>query len=139
MDLHAGKRSRTAMVGFTLVEVLVAISVMALLATMSWRGLDSMARSQETGQTRSDELLVMQAAFAQWRTDLESLEELPATAPLDWNGVRSAWCDGLTSPADRGCRWSPGLCGMDSGADGSPPPSKRGRNGKAPGLKHQSG
>ena len=32
--------------GFTLVELLVALFAMALLAIMSWRGLDGMTRAQ---------------------------------------------------------------------------------------------
>ena len=39
--------------GFTLVELLVAIAVMALLAIASWRGLDGMARSQQLTRERT--------------------------------------------------------------------------------------
>ncbi len=47
-------QGRHAVRGFTLVEVLVAISVMALMALMTWRGLDGMLRSQRELQTRAD-------------------------------------------------------------------------------------
>ena len=36
--------------GFTLVELLVALMVMALLAVLSWRGLDGMTRAQTQTQ-----------------------------------------------------------------------------------------
>ena len=41
-----------AVLGFTLVELLVAIAVMALLAIVSWRGLDGMARSEQQARAR---------------------------------------------------------------------------------------
>lgn len=72
--------------GFTLVELLVALSVMALLALVSWRGLDGMVRTQEQTRTRGDALLVLQAVLAQWGTDLDALQTLPQTTPLDWDG-----------------------------------------------------
>ena len=37
--------------GFTLVEVLVAISVMAIMALMAWRGMDSMLRTRASSST----------------------------------------------------------------------------------------
>jgi len=72
--------------GFTLIEVLVAISVMALMSLMSWRGLDGMLRSQSSLQTRSDAIRSLQAGLAQWQTDLDQLAELPGTPSWDWNG-----------------------------------------------------
>ena len=72
--------------GFTLIEVLVAISVMALMSLMAWRGLDGMLRSQSSLQTRSDEIRTLQAGLAQWQTDLDQLAELPGTPSWDWNG-----------------------------------------------------
>jgi len=72
--------------GFTLVELLVALFAMALLAVMSWRGLDGMARAQEQTQARADEVLTLQVALAQWAADLDALIQLPGTAALDWNG-----------------------------------------------------
>lgn len=72
--------------GFTLVELLVAISVMALLALMSWRGIDGMVRAQEQTRQRSDELLVMQTVLAQWSADLDALQAIDHTEPLDWDG-----------------------------------------------------
>ena len=72
--------------GFTLIELLVALSVMALLAIVSWRGLDGMVRAQEQTRQRGDDLLVLQAALAQWGTDLDALLPLAHTVPLDWDG-----------------------------------------------------
>jgi general secretion pathway protein J len=72
--------------GFTLIEVLVAISVMALMALMSWRGIDGMLRTQSALQTRGDSIRSLQAGLAQWQTDLDQLAELPGTPSWDWDG-----------------------------------------------------
>jgi general secretion pathway protein J len=72
--------------GFTLIEVLVAISVMALMTLMAWRGIDGMLRSQSGLQARSDSLRTLQAGLAQWHTDLDQLAELPGTPSWDWDG-----------------------------------------------------
>ncbi len=72
--------------GFTLIELLVAISVMALMAILSWRGLDGMSRAQIQTQTRSDEVLTLQAGLAQWKTDLDAIASVPGTTGLDWDG-----------------------------------------------------
>ena len=72
--------------GFTLVEVLVAIAVMALMALMSWRGIDGMLRTQSGLQTRADELRTLQAALAQWQTDLSQLADLNSTPSWAWDG-----------------------------------------------------
>lgn len=72
--------------GFTLIEVLVAISVMALMSLMAWKGLDGMLRTQSSLQGRSDEIRTLQAGLAQWQTDLDMLAELPGTPGWDWDG-----------------------------------------------------
>lgn len=77
-------RGRSA--GFTLVELLVALFAMALLAVMSWRGLDGMTRAQEQTQARADDVLTLQVGLAQWAADLDALIQLPQTSALDWNG-----------------------------------------------------
>ena len=57
--------------GFTLIEVLVAISIMALMALMAWRGIDGMLRTQTGLQNRADDIRTLQAGLAQWQTDLD--------------------------------------------------------------------
>ncbi|HYW58391.1 MAG TPA: prepilin-type N-terminal cleavage/methylation domain-containing protein [Polaromonas sp.] len=72
--------------GFTLVELLVSLSVMALLAVMSWRGLDAMIGAQHANQRRSSELQGLQAGLAQWTTDLDMLTATGAVNALHWDG-----------------------------------------------------
>lgn len=72
--------------GFTLVELLVALFAMALLAIMSWRGLDGMTRAQAITAARADEVLTLQVGLAQWSADLDAIIQLPRTTALDWNG-----------------------------------------------------
>ncbi|AEG94649.1 PulJ/GspJ family protein [Ramlibacter tataouinensis] len=72
--------------GFTLVELLVALFAMAILAILSWRGLDGMTRAQAQTQARADEVLALQVGLAQWSADLDALVQFPQTTALDWNG-----------------------------------------------------
>ena len=72
--------------GFTLIELLVAIALMALMAGLSWRGLDGMARAQQHTRQVSDEVLVLQAGLAQWVSDLNSLATQAGTPSLEWDG-----------------------------------------------------
>ena len=63
--------------GFTLVEMIVAVSILALVAVLGWRGLDGIVRARvvltnELEQTRS-----MQLTFAQMQSDSAHLA--PAT------------------------------------------------------------
>lgn len=72
--------------GFTLIELLVALGIMALMAGLSWRGLDAMARAQTHIQQRGDALLTLQAGLTQWAADLDAQVQLPQTPALDWDG-----------------------------------------------------
>ena len=72
--------------GFTLVELLVALAALALMAGLSWRGLDGMVRSQSQLQQRADAVLTLQAGLTQWAADLDAMMEQPNTPALDWDG-----------------------------------------------------
>lgn len=79
-------RARRTAAGFTLVELMVALFVLALIAVLSWRGLDGMIRAQEATSTRADEVQSVQLGLAQWTADLDALVQLPQLTALDWNG-----------------------------------------------------
>lgn len=72
--------------GFTLIEVLVASAILALMALISWRGLDGMAKAQFSLQSRSDANQTLQVGLSQWRTDLDNMSNLPNVPSLDWDG-----------------------------------------------------
>ena len=94
-------KSTRANRGFTLVELLVALFAMALLAVMSWRGLDGMTRAQAQTEARADEVLTLQVGLSQWSADLDAVMQLPQTAALDWNGrVLRMTRRGTAAPGD---------------------------------------
>ena len=87
--------------GFTLIELLLAISLLGLMALMSWRGIDGMVRAQTQIRERGDALLTLQAALGQWGADLDAIEPLPFTTPIDWDGqVLRLTRHSSASPAD---------------------------------------
>ena len=80
--MRARRRNR----GFTLVELLVALFAMALLAVMSWRGLDGMTRAQASTAARADEVLSLQVGLAQWSADLDAIVDRTSAPALNWHG-----------------------------------------------------
>jgi len=72
--------------GFTLIELLVALFAMALLAALSWKGLDGMMRSRQVTEAYADEVMALQTGLAQWNADLDAIAEFPGMTGLDWNG-----------------------------------------------------
>jgi general secretion pathway protein J len=72
--------------GFTLIELLVAVSILSILAVMAWRALDHMQQGSAQTRIYTNAVLTIDAGLAQWVTDLESMQEIPNTTTIDWNG-----------------------------------------------------
>ena len=64
--------------GFTLVELLVAISILAIVAVLGWRGLDGIVRARISLTDQIESTRGMQLAFAQMQSDAEHMAD-PAT------------------------------------------------------------
>lgn len=72
--------------GFTLVEVLVSLLIIALMALMSWRGVTSMTTHQVRLADRADRLQTLNATLAQWQHDLDALVEMERVLTWSWDG-----------------------------------------------------
>ena len=91
--------------GLTLVELLVAISVLAIVAVLGWRGLDSIVRARITLTGDLEQTRGMQLTFAQLQSDCLHLASstilLNRSAiipkPEQLNIVRTVFSEGLPS------------------------------------------
>ena len=71
--------------GLTLIELLVAISVLGFVAVLGWRGLDSIVRARIALTSDLEQTRGMQLAFAQMQSDcahLASASALPDRVPI---------------------------------------------------------
>ncbi len=103
--------------GFTLVEVLVAMFVMALLAALAWRGVDGIVRSRDISQARLEQALRLNTVMAQWAIDLEAVQDTAVVPAFAFDGATLR----LTRRATGGIQlvvWSlrPGSAGAQGGS-----------------------
>jgi general secretion pathway protein J len=73
--------------GFTLVEVLVALLIMAVIATIGWRGIDSMARTRELAQESAEKTLRLSAIVGQFEADLLAVQDNASVPALAFDGA----------------------------------------------------
>ena len=72
--------------GFTLIEVLVAVVIMAIMSLMAWQGVDGIARTREQNQVRLEQILRLETVMAQWEQDLAAMQETSAVPALRCDG-----------------------------------------------------
>lgn len=72
--------------GFTLVEVLVALAIMATLAVMGWQGIDGIVRTRDASQIRLDRTLRLGTVLAQWEQDLTALQDTDTVPAVSYDG-----------------------------------------------------
>jgi len=96
---------RRTRAGFTLVEVLVALTIMAVLAGLAWRGIDSMVRTRDQGRVALDRSVRLNTVLAQWEQDLMAVHDTTVVPALAFDGQSLR----LVRKADGGVRmvvWS---------------------------------
>jgi general secretion pathway protein J len=82
--------------GFTLLELLVAIGIMALVATIAWRGLASLIATRDRLAPETDDVRSLLAGFGQMQLDLAQAVN-PALISLGGSPVRVLAIDGVTA------------------------------------------
>lgn len=88
--------------GFTLVEMLVAIAVMAVVALLGWQAIDGMQRGRDINRDHAAGLQRLQAATGQWTADLDALIDTGEIRPIEFDGqvLRMTRNDPLQSRLD---------------------------------------
>ena len=67
--------------GFTLIEVMVAIMLMALVSVIAWRGLDSVTRADQHLQASTEQTEVLLRALNQMQRDISLRASVELTVP----------------------------------------------------------
>jgi len=67
----------TAQYGFTLLEVLVAMAVFAVMAAMAYSGLDQVHRARSVSEQAADQLIELQRAFLFMGRDVQQVVDRP--------------------------------------------------------------
>lgn len=82
---HSNPSAPTAR-GFTLVEVLVALFIMAVLSVMAWQGVDALIRTRDGAQGSTETTLRLGTVLAQWEQDLNQIQQSSAAPGLKFDG-----------------------------------------------------
>jgi general secretion pathway protein J len=82
--LHSSTRTEA---GFTLVEVMVALLIMAVLTTMAWQGIDGLVRARDGAQRSGEAALRLGTVMSQWEQDLSQVQQSNAAPGLRFDGA----------------------------------------------------
>lgn len=77
--------------GFTLIEVMIAIAILATLSLMAWRGLDSMSRAQARLAERADQTTRLMRALQQFERDVDWRTTVELPSPGSPWGLTPVW------------------------------------------------
>lgn len=72
--------------GFTLVELLVALVILAVMAGLSWRGLDGLIQTRERTRQTTEQLTLLQSTLTQWQADLDAITQTGQVSAVDFDG-----------------------------------------------------
>ena len=80
--------------GFTLLEIMVAMAIFAMLAVAGWQVFDSVNRARERAQFHADNLAVLQYAYLQLQQDMGQIIPYQALSGQNSAATNDATTDG---------------------------------------------
>jgi general secretion pathway protein J len=66
---------------------MIALLIMSILATLAWRGIESISRARAYNETRLEKSLRLETVLAQWEQDLRSLQDPLIVPALQFDGA----------------------------------------------------
>jgi general secretion pathway protein J len=72
--------------GFTLIEVMVALLILAVMAGMAWKGADGIVKAREIADGNVRRTLRLQSVMTQWQADLTSVLDTKVVDALKFDG-----------------------------------------------------
>ena len=84
----AASTFRSRPTGFTLVEVMVALLIMAILAALAFRGVDALVRAKDSALASTDRTLRLNTGMSQFDYDIsQSIDSHVLPQALMWDGA----------------------------------------------------
>ena len=72
--------------GFTLVEVLVALVIMAILSGLAWQGLEAVLKARDASRESIDRTTRLATVLTQWQQDLQAIVDTGVVPALAFDG-----------------------------------------------------
>jgi general secretion pathway protein J len=72
--------------GFTLVEVLVSLLILAVLAASAWKGMDAISKAREVSEGKLKQTLRLQSVMTQWEADMAQVLDTQVLPGLEFDG-----------------------------------------------------
>lgn len=73
--------------GFTLIEVLVALMILAVMSATAWKGMDGIAKARDVADGKLKQTLRLQSVVTQWEADLSSVMDTMVVPAWQFDGA----------------------------------------------------
>ena len=74
-------------VGFTLIEVLVSLMILAVLAATAWKGMDAIGTARQVADGNLKQTLRLQAVMTQFEADMAQIMETSVVPGMQFDGA----------------------------------------------------
>ncbi|MBO9686956.1 MAG: prepilin-type N-terminal cleavage/methylation domain-containing protein [Mitsuaria chitosanitabida] len=85
--MRAPRHARRAARGFTLIEVIVALVLMAVMTVMAWRAVSALTGSRDHNEAAMDRAETLQTLMRQWELDLREVQDSTLVPALSFDGA----------------------------------------------------
>lgn len=73
--------------GFTLIEVLVALVIMAMMSVMAWRAVSTLSTTRDATEAHMDSAETIGTLVRQWELDLREVQDSKQVTALSFDGA----------------------------------------------------
>ena len=78
---------RSPVQGFTLIEVLVSLMILAVMSATAWKGLDGITKARDVADGKLKQTLRLQSVMTQWEADLASVMDTSVVPAWQFDGA----------------------------------------------------